>query len=108
MKYKRLGAFEQQADIQQLCQVSRLLTAARAQLTAAVPQQAQELQCFRLSALKGIPQNPHFCYQGSTTVPAVLPQLLTVGTGFICYTGAAEEAETFFTLEAVSTGALAG
>lgn len=41
MKYKRLDAFEQQADIQQLCQVTCLPT-------AAVPQQAQELQCFRL------------------------------------------------------------
>lgn len=41
-------------------------------------------------------------------MPAVLSQLLTIGAGFICHTGAAEEAETFFTLEAVSTGALAG
>lgn len=56
--------------------------------------------------VKGIPQTSHFCHQESTIVPAVLP--LTVGTGFICHTGATEEAVTFPTPEAVSTGALAG
>lgn len=108
MKHKRLDALKQQADIQQLCQVTCLPAAARAQLAAAVSQQAQELQPYWLSALKGIPQTPRFCCWGSTTVPAILLQLLTVGAGFICDAGAAEEAETFFTLEAVSARALAG
>lgn len=101
MKHKRLDVLKQQADIQQLWQVTCLPA-------AAVPQQAQQLQPYRLSALKRIPQTPRFCCRGSTTVPAILPQLLTVGAGFICDAGAAEEAETFFTLEAVSAGALAG
>lgn len=98
--------FEQQADIQKQCQVSHLPPTIGAQPAAAMPQQAQELQHVQLYMVKGIPQTSHFCYQGSTTVPAVLP--LTIGTDFICHTGATEEAVTFLTPEAVSTGALAG
>lgn len=56
--------------------------------------------------VKGIPQTSNFRYQESTSVPAVLP--LTIGTGFICHTGATEEAVTFLTSEAVPTGALTG